>query len=900
MKEIKFLDRDGTFQIRDPENYSYLYFPLAGEGGLKSSITPNLGGDSKLDQNHFLLEPVSVENLHNNRGTRNFWCRIKGKGSWSVCGMSAEQEGQKFTEAQDESILEAGFMWQKISRKSEKYGLEAAVTSFVPKDENVEVTLVEIKNVTDKNVELTPIAVFPIFGRSADNIRDHRHVTSLLHRIRTTDNGVIVTPVLSFDERGHQKNDTSYYVYGFTEAGEGPEDFYPTVEKLLGEGGSYLIPEAVRTEKKGDRPGTKIQGKEAAGGIRYLETVLKPGESTGYIVLAGVAEGMEMIDKTVSALKTKEQVLDALEKTRQYWIRKVNVEFQTNSSDADNYLKWICFQPILRRIYGCSFLPYHDYGKGGRGWRDLWQDCLALLFMEPTPVRQMIVDHYGGVRMDGTNATIIGSQQGEFTADRNNITRVWMDHAFWPFMTTKLYIDQTGDLDILLEKTTYFKDIQVQRGTKLDRKWDEAYGHRQRTILNEVYFGTILEHILLQNLCAFYDVGEHNQIRLHGADWNDALDMAKERGESVAFTCAYAGNLKEIAAYMRKMRDISGIEYIELAEEMSCLLVGNEQLYEDPDEKNRILETYEMRCIHNISGNTIIVDIEEVSRNIEEKAKWLMEHIRKQEWISNSKGQGWFNGYYDNHGKQVEGCQNGNVRMMLTGQVFAMMSGTAQMEQIQKICESADEYLYDEKAGGYRLNTDFKEEKFDLGRMFGFAYGEKENGAVFSHMAVMYANALYKRGYAKEGHKAMRALLDTAMKFKSSRIYPGLPEYFDNNGRGMYPYLTGAASWYMLTMITEVFGVRGELGDLMVAPALMAEQFDENGNAVLQTEFAGKRFQIHFSNPQRLDFGEYKIMQAVCGSECLERLSDVKVCLNKEQIKTLDADSLHQISVTLG
>ena len=50
------------------------------------------------------------------------------------------------------------------------------------------------------------------------------------------------------------------------------------------------------------------------------------------------------------------------------------------------------------------------------------------------------------------------------------------------------------------------------------------------------------------------------------------------------------------------------------------------------------------------------------------------------------------------------------------------------------------------KTGGYRLNTDFKEEKFDLGRMFGFAYGEKENGAVFSHMTVMYANALYQRG----------------------------------------------------------------------------------------------------------------------------------------------------------
>lgn len=41
--------------------------------------------------------------------------------------------------------------------------------------------------------------------------------------------------------------------------------------------------------------------------------------------------------------------------------------------------------------------------------------------------------------------------------------------------------------------------------------------------------------------------------------------------------------------------------------------------------------------------------------------------------------------------------------------------------------------------------------------MFGFAYGEKENGAVFSHMAVMFANALYKRGFVKEGHRALNA-----------------------------------------------------------------------------------------------------------------------------------------------
>ena len=67
MKKIQFIDQNGTFSIQNPENYSYLYFPIAGEMGLKSSLTPNLGGDSKIDQESFLLEPVSSENLHNNR-----------------------------------------------------------------------------------------------------------------------------------------------------------------------------------------------------------------------------------------------------------------------------------------------------------------------------------------------------------------------------------------------------------------------------------------------------------------------------------------------------------------------------------------------------------------------------------------------------------------------------------------------------------------------------------------------------------------------------------------------------------------------------------------------------------------------------------------------------------------
>ena len=225
--------------------------------------------------------------------------------------------------------------------------------------------------------------------------------------------------------------------------------------------------------------------------------------------------------------------------------------------------------------------------------------------------------------------------------------------------------------------------------------------------------------------------------------------------------------------------------------------------------------------------------------------------------------------------------------MMLTGQVFAIMSGTAQPKQIEAICKSADEYLFDKKAGGYRLNTNFHEEKFDLGRMFGFAYGEKENGAVFSHMTVMYANALYKQGYVKEGHKALKALMDAAKSFETSRMYPGIPEYFDNDGKGLYAYLTGAASWYMLTMIQEVFGVRGDLGDLVIAPALLPEQFEKNGVASVSLEFGKKGYDIYIYNSKKEPCKNHTIQEAKLNNKSLSLDGNGYVRITKEEQKNL-------------
>ena len=155
LKHLQFIDKHGSFTMENPDHISHLYFPLASEAGLKSAVTPNLGGDAKLNQDCFLLEPVSSENLHNNRSVRNFWCVVEGIGTYSAAGVSPEQEAAKFSDAQDESKLTAGFMWHTLERTSKVFQLRSTVTSFIPKDNNVEIMHIVIQNISPSSQKLT-------------------------------------------------------------------------------------------------------------------------------------------------------------------------------------------------------------------------------------------------------------------------------------------------------------------------------------------------------------------------------------------------------------------------------------------------------------------------------------------------------------------------------------------------------------------------------------------------------------------------------------------------------------------------------------------------------------------------------------------------------------------------
>ena len=231
----KFLDDAGTFVAKNPHRLSRVYFPLANEKGLLSSITPTLHGDIKTGQHSFLMPPASTEDLHDSRHNRNFWVHIKGRPAWSAASGDV-----------DESLVEAGTLWHKVIRTNKRIGLKVEFTNFMPlSDHAVEIMSIKLTNISRKKLDITPTAAIPIYARSADRLRDHRHASALLNRIKIHRHGVIVTPTMSFDERGHNINTLSYFVLGCDGYGNPPTGSFPTILEFSGEGGNLDRPEAV-------------------------------------------------------------------------------------------------------------------------------------------------------------------------------------------------------------------------------------------------------------------------------------------------------------------------------------------------------------------------------------------------------------------------------------------------------------------------------------------------------------------------------------------------------------------------------------------------------------------------------------------------------------------------------
>lgn len=183
--------------------------------------------------------------------------------------------------------MEAGLLYHTVIYKDLERLLTSEVTSFVPANEDkVEILTVKITNTASSPIEITATCAIPIFGRSAENIRNHRHVTSLFNRPEKRREGVTMNPVIHFDETGHKWNKVLYYVLGSEKDGTYPAGSIASMENFIGAKGDLEWPQAVVENLPPEFFRDEVlEGRECIGGLRFAEKTIAPGESACYIVL---------------------------------------------------------------------------------------------------------------------------------------------------------------------------------------------------------------------------------------------------------------------------------------------------------------------------------------------------------------------------------------------------------------------------------------------------------------------------------------------------------------------------------------------------------------------------------------------------------------------------------------
>jgi len=96
----------------------------------------------------------------------------------------------------------------------------------------------------------------------------------------------------------------------------------------------------------------------------------------------------------------------------------------------------------------------------------------------------------------------------------------------------------------------------------------------------------------------------------------------------------------------------------------------------------------------------------------------------------------------------------------------------------------------------------------------------------------------------------------------------------------------------MMTVVNEMFGVKGALGGLAIEPKLVKEQFDKDGQASIGLTFRGLEFKVTYNNMDMLDFGEYKVSEIKVDDNTVDSISAALI----DKL----APGVHAVSVTLS
>ena len=426
-----------------------------------------------------------------------------------------------------------------------KNGVNASVLTFVPMNDNCEVSKITLTNNTEaqKDIQLYSYVEWCLWNADDDSRNFQRNLS-------TGEVEVIDSTIYHKTEYRERRN--HYAIYSVNTKVDG---FDTIRESFIGTYNGADKPEAILN---GGCTNSVASG-WAPIAAHQINVSLAAGESKSFIFVLGYCENPNEekwesagivnkapANKMLAKYQTEESFDKAFAELNTYWkalLAKYTVE---SSNDKVNRMVniWNQYQCMVTFNMSRS-ASYYESGIGrGMGFRDSCQDLLGFVHLIPDRARERIIDIASTQFEDGS---AYHQYQPLTKKGNSDIGSGFNDDPLWLIAGTSAYVRETGDTSILTESVPY------------DNDWSKAttlMGHLKRS------FDYIVTH-----------KGPHNLPLIGRADWNDCLNLncfSEHPGESFQTFGPSEGPVAE-SVFIGGMFVKYGQEYAEL-----CRLMGDD------------------------------------------------------------------------------------------------------------------------------------------------------------------------------------------------------------------------------------------------------------------------------------------------------------------------------------
>jgi cellobiose phosphorylase len=428
---------------------------------------------------------------------------------------------------------------------SSKNDVQASVLTFVPMNDNCEISQVKIKNKsnTAKSISLFSYVEWCLWNADDDSRNFQRNLS-------TGEVEVIGSTIYHKTEYRERRN--HYAIYTVNTKVDG----FDTIRDSF-----------IGTYNGADKPDAVINGKctdSIASGwspiaAHQINITLNPGEEKSYVFLLGYVENpvdqkfeapnvvnKKPANELIAKYSTDADVDNAFKELNDYWEKLLSRYVVESENDKVNRMVniWNQYQCMVTFNMSRS-ASYYESGIGrGMGFRDSCQDLLGFVHLIPDRARERIIDIASTQFQDGS---AYHQYQPLTKKGNSDIGSGFNDDPLWLIAGTSAYVRESGDLSILKEQVPYDNDMSVAT--------------------------TLMEHLKRSFDYIVNHKGPHNLPLIGRADWNDCLNLncfSENPGESFQTFGPSEGPVAE-SVFIAGMFVKYGEEYAQLAE-----LLGDE------------------------------------------------------------------------------------------------------------------------------------------------------------------------------------------------------------------------------------------------------------------------------------------------------------------------------------